>query len=684
MKLSYNWLKEYLNINISPEELSNCLTMAGFEVSGIERRDGDNILDIELTVNRGDCLSMIGMAREIAAIQDIKMQMSEIPLLQPDIPCDIDVILDEKVLCPRYTARVIQGIKVEPSPPWLQEKLKVFDIRPVNNIVDITNFCLAELGHPMHAFDYNLIKGKKIIIRKAYDNERFVTLDDHICGLTQEMLVIADEEKAIALAGIIGGKNTGVSENTSAIIMECAYFSPISIRNTTRKLNIQTESSYRFERGVDYNGVIYAQERAAELILKLCKDAKISEIIDVYPEPKSTICIPLRIERANKILGVEITPEEMRNILIRLGFNVAPIIFHAYTLDVEVPSFRTDITREIDLIEEIARIYGYDKIPATLPPLISIPTKTQYQLITERIKNILCACGLYEVITYAFIDPNMLDRMKISSGKNVSISNPLSEEDRLLTHSLIPNLLRVIAYNVAKGINEVKIFEIARVFTTTEKDTLPEEKMHLGIMMIDEEEYKMWDGHRKRRMDFYELSGILKLLFEELGITDYTLSKTDKMSLFHPGRCAIIEIKDIYVGVIGQLHPDITTEFKLPEDIYTLEVDLETVVNLANITRISKPLSKYPVVVRDMALIVKLGIRNLDIIKVIQDTGKELIEDIKLFDVYTGEHIPSGYRSLAYSITYRSYKKTLTDEEVSTVHQKIISELKRRLGVSIR
>ncbi|MDI6781588.1 MAG: phenylalanine--tRNA ligase subunit beta [bacterium] len=694
MKVSYNWLKEHVDMNISPYELSDRLTMAGLEVAGIEEKDEDCILDIELTVNRGDCLSIMGMAREVSAILSSNFKPPKIQHLKGEIPCEVDISLQDPLLCPRYTARVIQGIRVEPSPLWMQNKLNGFGIRPINDIVDVTNFCLAEIGHPMHAFDYDLINGKNIIIRQALEGEKIVALDEREYELSQGMLVIADQTSPIALAGIIGGNATRVADNTTTILMECAYFSPSSVRKNARLLGIQTESSYRFERGVDPQGLIRAQDRAAELILSMCPEAKVSNIIDCYPMAIPNINILLRIERVNRILGTAVTPEEMRDILIRLGFEVEPIVFHAYTLVVKVPSFRSDITREIDIVEEIVRIYGYERVPVSLPSLTSVSFKKKAQVVNEKARDILCGCGLNEVITYSFLSSNMLDKMgaqgetstPVNMVKNhVIVSNPLSEEGRLLTHSLIPNLLEVAAWNINRGIDEVKIFEIARVFFMSDSfnNDLPVEQEHLGIMMRDDGDKVRWDGQKQKGLGFYDLSGILHALFAEMGIHRYTIEETEDKR-FHPCVCAKIMVGDERIGLIGQINPSITEHLKLPQNIYALEIEWQKTTALVNLTRKFTPLPRYPSVIRDIAILAKDDVSSSKIVGVIKEAGKGLIEDIRLFDMYQGEQVAKGYKSLAYSITYRSLDKTLTEGEVGVVHGKIVKLLEERLGVGVR
>ncbi|MBI4753098.1 phenylalanine--tRNA ligase subunit beta [Candidatus Desantisbacteria bacterium] len=661
MKLSYEWLKEFVDIDISPQELSDRITMAGLEVAGIERVDEDYILDVELTVNRGDCLSMLGMAREVSAIMGINGKQPDIPQLKEKIPCRLEISLQNPELCPRYTARVIQNIRVEPSPLWLQEKLKRFGIRPINNIVDVTNFCSAELGQPMHAFDYDLINGNSVIIRQAIMGEKIRALDEREYELIPTTLVIADQMKPIALAGVIGGADTGVTDMTTTILMECAYFSASSIRRTARLLGIQTESSYRFERGVDPQGLINAQNRAAGLILSMCPEAKISNIIDCYPTTIPCVNISLRIERVNRILGTKITPEEMRNILIRLGFEVEPIVFQPYSLKVKAPSFRFDMNREIDLVEEIFRIYGCEKIPVALPPLSSIAFKKKAQIVNERAKNILCGCGLNEVITYSFLDPEMLEKMSVhveaqKKKNHVVVSNPLSEEGRLLTHSLIPNLISIAAWNVNREATEM-IWEAG--------DTI------------------RWDGEKQKRAGFYNLSGILHTLFTELGICEYVLEET-KDEKFLPGVCARIRVGDEILGLLGQVNPDITERLKLPQNIYAMEIVWQKVIAIVNLARKFTPLPRYPSVTRDMAILAKDDMASSKLIEVIRNAGGPLIESVRLFDLYRGEHVSTGYKSLAYSITYRSHEKTLTEDEVNRVHDAIIQQLGERLGVRMR
>lgn len=682
MLISYKWLKDYVDFDFSPDELAHKLTNLGFETASLEKKDDDTIIDLEFTVNRGDCLSMLGMAREIIALSHTQLKIPSPPSfnLSKKLTEMVNVSLVEPKLCPRYTGRIIDGVKVADSPPWLQERLKKVGINSINNVVDITNFVMMELGHPLHAFDYQTLTGNKVIICRATLGEKITALDGITYELSPEMLIIADAEKPVALAGVIGGENSKVKEETTTVFLECAYFDPTNVRQTARRLELQTESSYRFERGVDPEGLIKAQNRATQLIVEICKGETVSDVVDKYPKKFKKTIIDLRPNRINRILGTNIKEEEVKDILRPLGFGIKQ---EDESLQIEVPSFRhLDINREIDLIEEIARVYGYDKIPVTLPTgFFEVGINRKYEL-TNKAKEILVSCGFYEVITYSFTSPNLLHKTKIPVSNEVVIDNPLREDENLMCPSLIPNMLRVLSWNMNRDNYNLKIFELGRVFSIDGENPLPKEKeILLGAIAGNYKEPNWRD--KAILTDLYDIKGVVEKLLLELGITKYDVFAGEHPTL-HPTRQIKLVYQGVTFGIIGEGHPEVAQELKLPRGIYLFELKWDNILNWVNLERRFKPLPKYPAVVRDIAILIKEDVNATQITRIIEDVGEGLIAKVSLFDLYQGDKIPDGYKSLAYSVTYRKPDATLTDEEVNEVHNKIILGLKNALGAELR
>jgi len=684
MLVSYNWLKDYVDFDFSPEELAYKLTKLGFETTNLEKVEDDTIIDLELTVNRGDCLSMIGLAREISALSSTQLKMPTPPVfnLSKKLTSLVNVSLVESKLCPRYTGRIIEGVQISSSPLWLREKLEKVGIKSINNVVDITNFVMLELGQPLHAFDYHTLVGNKIIICRATIGEKLTALNGMTYALSPEMLIIADVEKPLALAGIIGGENSGVKEETTTIFLECAYFDPSNIRQTSKLLALPTESSARFERGVDPEGLIRAQNRATQLIMNICLGKSVSPLIDEYPKKFKKIIIDLPPNRVNRVLGTNITEKEIKDILQPLGFGIKQE--DQTSLQVEVPSFRyLDITREIDLIEEIVRVYGYDKIPVTLPTSsFKVGIDYEYELINKA-KEILVSCGFYEVITYAFTSPNLLLKTKIPVANEVIINNPLKEEENLMPPSLIPNILKVLSWNINRDNKDLKIFELGKVFLKEGEKLLPKEKEILIGAIVGNYHQPNWRD-KAILANLYDLKGVVERLLLELGISKYEVL-IGNYPTFHPIRQIKLVYQGITFGILGELHPEIGEELKLPKGIYLFELQWDDILKWVNLEKKFKPLPKYPVVQRDVAILIKEEVNSGQITRIIEEVGGSLIAKVRLFDLYQGgDKIPEGYKSLAYAITYRQHDATLTDEKVNEVHNKIILELKAALGAELR
>ena len=643
----------------------------------------DVVFELEITPNRPDCLSLIGVAREIRAETGNPLKLPTVDPQENGINLQdlTSVTIDAPDLCPRYAARVIQGVKVTESPAWLQQRLESVGIGVINNIVDATNFVLMEYGQPLHAFDYHKLAENRIVVRRARDNEQITTLDEVECELTSDMLVIADAEKPVALAGIMGGYDPEITETTCDVLLESAYFNPLSIRATAKALGISTEASYRFERGADPGAVLAALDRAAQLIAELTGGTICDGIVDVYPGQQSLTEIQLRPERVNFVLGTTIETAEMVQILDRLGFDV-DITGKVY--QVVVPTFRSDVTREIDLIEEIARVYGYDNIPTTLPKGdIPVPAPTPKTEARRRIKHFLLAAGMMEAVNYSFCDPNCFDKIRLNADdplrNTLQLRNPLSPEMSVLRTTLTPGLLENAQHNRNHQIDTIALFEIGGVFVHDGEEKEPERVTGILAGQIGEGVYS--DPYR--HPDFFDIKGLVEGMLEVCGIVDWTLQKTD-VPTFHPGRNAEVLLGDRQIGFFGEVHPEVLENYDLPYKAYLFEFDLEGLVDAATFAKRFEPISIYPKVARDLAIVVGKETLSDMPTELIYTTGGDSVDSVRLFDVYEGEQVPEGKKSLAYTITYHSATETLTDKAVNTLHDEVVKRLNRELGAELR
>lgn len=683
MKITYNWLKEFVEFDLSPSELCKVLTMAGLETNVIESIDDDHVIEVDLTPNRSDCHSVIGIAREVSALTGGRFKYPDISVKESegDINSLISVAVEDPQLCPRYTARIIRDVKVKNSPSWLEKKIIAVGLRPINNIVDVTNYVLYEMGQPLHAFDYGHIKGKKIIVRDAYKNESLTTLDEKKYSLSEDSLVIADSERAVALAGVMGGGNSGVTLSTRDILLESAYFNPISIRRTSRRHGIFTDSSYRFERSVDNEGVVAALDRAANLIAELSEGKVAKGRIDCYPKKISYPHIDLRISRTNKILGISLSREQILNILNRLMFTTK--VIDDDKIRVNVPSFRKDIEREIDLIEEIARLHGYEKILKTIPSSkVSVSASTRNQVFEKEIRNVLISLGLTEVINYSFIDEKYFNLMNIPQDdplrKTIKLRNPLSQNWSVMRTTLLPGIINTAVFNINRGIYDVGIFEVGKVFIPNER--LPVEKMMIGCAVTEKVEKKIWS---KGERDFYYLKGLVESLLGRLNIHDMEFFPVN-LSYIHPQKGTCVRINKEDIGYLGELSPAAAEGFDLKEKLYVFELSFDKIITKAVTEKKYTHLPKYPSIYRDIAIVLDNNIKSDDVYRIIRDTDNSILKEIILFDYYEGKQIPDGKKSLAYSLVYRSDDRTLTDDDVNPLHEKVIKNLKDKLGAELR
>ena len=643
----------------------------------------DTVLELEITPNRPDCLSIIGVAREIRAETGNELKLPEVNLQESeaDIRELTSITIDAPELCPRYAARVIRGVKIGESPAWLKQRLESIGVGVINNIVDATNFVLMEYGQPLHAFDYHKLAENRIVVRRATEGEQITTLDEEARDLAPDMLVIADAEKPVALAGIMGGYDSEITEITCDVLLESANFQPSSVRATARKLGIHTEASYRFERGADPEAVIPALDRAAQLIVELAGGTICEGIIDVYPGKKEPSQIQLRPERVNFILGTALETTEMEQILSRLGFGIEGSQSEKNVYQVTVPSFRSDTTREIDMIEEIARVHGYDNIPTTLPKGdIPIPAPNISVEVRKRIKHFLLGSGMMESVNYSFCHSNCFDKIRFAADnplrQTLQLKNPLSPEMSVLRTTLLPSLLDNAQHNHNHQIDNIALFEISTVFIQGE------EPARVAGILAGEIGGGVY-GNPYQPPDFFDMKGIVEGMLEVCGIINYTFKKTDDPT-FHPGRNAEVLLDGIRIGILGEAHPKVLESYELPYKAYLFELDLEALAEAADFSKCFEPIPIYPSVLRDLAIVVDQEMQSDVPIEIIYSTGGELVESVRLFDVYDGDQVPEGKKSLAYTITYHSATETLTDKAVNDLHDKVVKRLNQELGAELR
>lgn len=632
----------------------------------------DALIEFEITSNRPDCRSIIGIAREAAVTLGKELKYPQITVNGSDeeIKFEIDV---QTELCKRYCGKVIKDVKVGPSPYWMQRRLIEAGMRPINNIVDITNYVMLELGQPLHAFDLEDIKYDKMIVKLAQEGEKFTTLDGVQRTLTSDMLVIGNQDKTLDLAGIMGGENSEVKDNTTSIFLEGASFAKENIRATSKKLGLRTEASSRFEKGIDVNLTEAAVNRACQLIEELGCGTVLNGMLDYYPKKEEVQKITANPERINKLLGVNVPMDQFINILERLEFKCN--LISSDKLELEVPSFRLDICEDADILEEVARIYGYENIPsATLEGNATAGVKTNKQKFMDNVKSNSIAVGLNEILTYSFVSPRGVDKLNLAEDDErrefVKIINPLGEETSVMRTTLIPNMLDVISTNLSHKVEEVYAFECGNTFRPQEG--LPVETKKLSIGMYGKE------------VDFFSIKGAVETILTNVGFDRYEVEPETKNLTFHPGRCAKLVYNNICIGTFGELHPDVLENYDLNQRVYVAEIDIDLVFENLNNSKVYNPLPKYPATTRDIALLVKDEVFVKQIEDIIKANGSDILESYQLFDVYKGAQIEEGHKSIAYSITYRSKDKTLTDEDVAKVHDKIVSELSEKLNANLR
>ncbi|MHB1190077.1 MAG: phenylalanine--tRNA ligase subunit beta [Armatimonadota bacterium] len=667
------WLREYVKFHLPTEELAERLTMAGLEVEEIREVEGEEVFSTYVTPNRSDLLSVLGVARETAALLGIPYSRPEIQLPESSEENAVSVEVQSPENCPRYSARLLRRVTVKPSPEWMQKRLTASGMRPINNVVDATNYVLLEMGQPLHAFDYDLLAEHRIIVRQARDGETMKTIDGEERELDSSMLVIADAERAVAVAGVMGGFDSEVGPSTKNILLESAHFNRLSIRRTARKLSMSTESSHRFERWVDPNQTTCALDRVAQLIIETGGGEVCRGTVDVYPTKIGPACVEIRPERASKILGFPVTEEQVTDYLTRLGMQTAP----AERMSVLVPTFRPDIGREEDLIEEVGRVYGYERIPERLP----VGETRQGQesdegALAHRVTELLISAGLQEVCTSSMVPP-------AEGGEQIKIRNPISDDVSRLRASLIVDLLGIISYNSSRGIRDIGIFEVGRIFEPQD-DSMVVEKLSAAGAITGSLWDETWNVNRgSLSADFFLAKGIVENVLERLGVRD-AIFKPVQADLLHPTRAAVIEAGGERLGVIGQISLQTAERWDVPQQTYVFELELAQLMELSGHAISYKPLSRYPTSTRDLAVVVSDDVPYRRVKELIFRAGGEYLESVSFFDLYTGTPLQPGQKSLAFSLIFRSGERTLRDEEVDEQLSAIRSLLSAELQASFR
>jgi len=677
MKVTYNWLKDFVDITIAPQLLAEKLTMAGLEVVSTEAQEEDFVFEIEITSNRPDWLSVIGIAREIAAITSKKLKIPALPrphTLRSQAKQALVMRVENKKDCPLYTARIIRNVKVAPSPGWLRQRLELVGCRSVNNIVDITNYALFEWGEPLHAFDFDALQENSIIIRRARDKERIITIDGQERILSPEILVIADGKKPVAVAGVMGGEATEVRSSSKNILLEAAIFNPGLTRRSRQRLGMQSEASYRFERGVTADVVEKASLRATQLIQEIACGEYVLEKYSGAPwrSRKSIILDPLQ---ARKISGVKIPQSRIKTILSNLGFGLRPVA--KKKLLVQVPFWRQDVVSAIDLVEELTRIYGYGRLPTSIPRVSPRVNETTPRDLVSIVKNTLLGLGLNEVITHSLISRQLLADFGINPESSVELKNPLSKEQAVLRPSLLPSLARCVSYNLNQRQAYVNIFEIAKVFSLSPDGSALEE-LCLGVSLCGEKSFLSGKGLVREEASPLHLKGIAEALFKKLGTGDYHFVSAG------PGETGVYLGRE-EIGRVVNLPKEALEKAEIKnKDVFMLELALDKIFAVKGPVKKFIPLPRYPGIVRDISFICRENISTKELLKAMEEKGSPLLEGVAITDYYKGKQIPQGYRSLTVSCLYRCGERTLTEAEVNPVHEAVFRLLKDKFGVSPR
>jgi phenylalanyl-tRNA synthetase beta chain len=688
MRISYNWMREMVATDLAPREIAERLTLRGLAVDTIEEERGDALLEFDITSNRPDALSHLGIAREVAAIEGTGVVLPPVSMTETDPPAAAETSVEilDRDLCPRYTARLVRNVTVGPSPAWLVERLEALGMRSINNVADVTNYVLLEQGHPLHAFDFDTLRGGRIVVRRGRVGERLVTLERLASGdefreleLDADTLVIADAERPVALAGIKGGKETGIGDATRNVLLEAAYFLPSSVRRTARALRIDTDASHRFERGADYDATVRAIDRAAALIAEVAGGEVSRGVVDAYPEPIVRTPIPLRRARAEALLGIEVPFNRMVDALRHLGFAVEPYRDTEELLAV-APSYRVDVTIEEDLVEEIARVIGYDTIPSTLPPWGDAGAFLPGESRRRQVRAALVGMGFDEAISLSFVEAELDELFDGAPDARVDVLNPVLDHKPRMRGSILTGLIEAFETNLKHGTRSVRLFELGKRFGPG-KDERPEERESLGLLVsgtIAEEDYRS-----RREADFYDLKGAIEEVLGALGIASFTFERAT-VEYLHPGQAAAVVKDGERLGVFGRLSPEIEARRKLKQPVFVAEFAFDRLLEIEAAPVAYRRLPRYPSVVRDVSVVVDRGVGYGELESAVRSLDVEHLVDLSLYDIFTGGQLGEGRHSVTLRATFRSDDRTLTDEEVTASHARIVDELGARFGATLR
>ena len=679
MKISLDWVREYVAVDLARPELLDRLTMIGLVAETVEERDGDVVLDLETYANRPDTLGHLGIAREIGAALGLPLIERDWPLAElAEATAEIaDVQIESEALCPRYCGLVVRGVKVGPSPDWLKRRIEAVGLRPVNNVVDVSNYVCFATAQPIHTFDFGRIGGGRVVVRKAKRGETLIDLDGRTLDLATGMLVIADESRPVALAGVIGGQASGVSEATGEVFIESAHFDPVSIRKTAKTLGLSTDASYRFERGSDIAFAPQAARMAASLLCGMGGRAS-RGLIDRAPKPPKPLTVRLRLRRIAELLGVDVPESFVVDVLGRLGFRAESAAKHSWRVD--VPTFRHDVAREADLIEEVARFYGYDRIPSAFTPVDTFDLRVnRRQERLARIRETLLAQGLDEVINWSFADP---DREKAAAGgrEAVAIQNPISQRASVLRTTLLPGLLENAAWNLNRGLEGVHVFEMGNVYAWEEEKH--REDLHLGLLSTGLLSGASW-AEPAGETDFFVLKGAVEALAEALRFEPIAFEEKDHPS-FEPGRALALLYKGQEVGRLGALRAAFAAAASVERTVYAAEIDLAALFEKTPRPFEVAPVPKFPGVSRDLSFLLDRAVPFGEVARVLGKLNQPLLEGFELRDRFAGAPVPADKVSLTVRFRFRHPQRTLVAEEVDRVEQEIVGQLRSALNIQLR
>jgi phenylalanyl-tRNA synthetase beta chain len=700
MRVSLEWIRQFVDVTAAPQEIADRLTMAGLEIEGVEKIEGDTVLEVEgmghvghdehdmvfevnVTPNRPDCLSILGIAREVAAAYRLPLKM---PVTEPgpELPAsEISVEIIDNDLCSRYAGRQISGVRVCESPQWMKARLEKCGIRAINNIVDVTNYVLLELGHPLHAFDADRLADRKIRVARAGKGRTITTLDGVERSPDENALLIWDGRDPVAVAGVMGGEGSAVTETTRNIFLESAYFEPTSIRRTSKQLGLKSESSYRFERGTDIEFLEKALDRAA-LLIRETGGGTVHDIVDAYPEKYIPVSTEVSYGRINKLLGTEIAKQEMLDILERIGIRTED---KGETFVVSPPAYLRDIRHTVDVVEEIARLYGFSNIPARMPKtVLSDGSLNRKEADLNRISDSIRKAGFTEAVNYSFMNTADLDLLSIPGDderrRHIAVRNPLRQEDGSMRTTLMPALIQNFMHNISRGVRDIRFYEVSKVFIN-EGGQLPVEKLRLGGIFFRDRSPSIW---RQDLPPFYFVKGSLDALFDEMRIGGISYGMSDEKFL-HKGKAADIIVDGRKIGYLGELSPSVIERLDLKisrPEVVVFEIDLDKLLGLISGTKTYTQIARYPAVERDMAVILDEGTTSDAVMKYFGEYRSEFIEHIELFDYYKGKNIPPDKKSLAFRVIYRSAERTLTDTEIESVHNGLTDFILAKTGGEIR